>query len=344
MNLPQFRPAMPSFGRALPAFGRHEFHPSTVLHREIACVALIAEASASDEVVDAGGSLEVLDPTGHFEVRWGRKKTEVEIAEATFKDLLSKGYLAFKKTWTGRKGRRMESFDSEAGVAIFDKEVEAKKLPVRDPVAEAKAAEEKAKRDADEKARKDAEEKKMERIRVAKGDRHKAVEAARSAKQNHEEATRSLREARDREGAAERKVVESNAKAEAAGNRREETLKALETAQSGGDAPLADGSVTPNLAALRQQYDEAVAAEAGSKKAHEEARLEATAASSASVDASAAETVAHDKKLKADKAAGAAESEHDDAMTDLHGEPEHEQTKEFDKDAKTTMTPPMRGG
>jgi hypothetical protein len=98
----------------------------------------VAEAAFVDEEIDAGGRLEVLDPTGHFEVKWGRKKSEVEIAEATFNDLLSKGYLAFKKTWRGRKGVEMREFDPKAGEAIFEaaeKAVEPKKLPVAEKAA-----------------------------------------------------------------------------------------------------------------------------------------------------------------------------------------------------------------
>jgi len=74
-----------------------------------------------DDEIDAGGKLEVLDPTGHFEIRWGKKKSEVESAEATFNDLLSKGYRAFVKTWVGRKGKQATAFDPKAGVYLFAK-------------------------------------------------------------------------------------------------------------------------------------------------------------------------------------------------------------------------------
>jgi hypothetical protein len=73
-----------------------------------------------DDEIDAGGKLEILGPTGHLEIKWGRKKSEVELAEATFKDLLSKGYAAFKKTWTGRKGKRAVAFEASQGVYLFD--------------------------------------------------------------------------------------------------------------------------------------------------------------------------------------------------------------------------------
>lgn len=79
-----------------------------------------APAPVADVEIDAGGSLEVLDPTGHFEVRWGKKKSEVDSAEKTFKDLLSKGYTAYRKTWAGRKGKQVDTFDPQEGVYAFD--------------------------------------------------------------------------------------------------------------------------------------------------------------------------------------------------------------------------------
>ncbi len=93
------------------------------------------EDTGEDEI-DAGGELEVLDPTGHFEVRWGRKKAEVELAEKTFYDLLAKGYTAFKKTWTGRKGEPPVTFEAKDGVYIFDKAAEvAKAETTSEPVS-----------------------------------------------------------------------------------------------------------------------------------------------------------------------------------------------------------------
>lgn len=83
-----------------------------------------ATVSTTDDEVDAGGSLEVMDPSGHYEVRWGRKKSEVELAEATFNDLRKKGYIAFKKTWLGRKGKQVDQFDGNARALIFDKPAE----------------------------------------------------------------------------------------------------------------------------------------------------------------------------------------------------------------------------
>lgn len=76
---------------------------------------------ASEDDVDVGGSLEVMDPTGHYEIRWGRKKSEIELAESTFNDLRKKGYIAFKKTWLGRKGKQVDQFDGKARALIFDK-------------------------------------------------------------------------------------------------------------------------------------------------------------------------------------------------------------------------------
>lgn len=80
-----------------------------------------AESSGFDEEDGVGGLIEVMDPTGHFEVRWGKKKDEIAHAEATFNDLIKKGYTAFTRTWRGRKGKTMGEFDSKAGVAIFEK-------------------------------------------------------------------------------------------------------------------------------------------------------------------------------------------------------------------------------
>lgn len=114
--LPKFKSDIPSFGRPFPDFRKAAMPcgSAPVSRREVACAAIVADE------VDASGMLEVLDPSGHFEVRWGRKRSEVEAAEATFKDLLAKGYLAFKRTWRGRKGSRMGRFDPKARGAIFE--------------------------------------------------------------------------------------------------------------------------------------------------------------------------------------------------------------------------------
>ena len=91
------------------------------------------ETALADDEIDAGGKIEVLDPTGHFEIKWGRKKAEVEAAEKTFIELLAKGYLAFKKTWTGKKGKKVVTFDAKEGSLIFDQaepEEKAVKLPL----------------------------------------------------------------------------------------------------------------------------------------------------------------------------------------------------------------------
>lgn len=89
-----------------------------------------AESSGFDEEDGVGGLIEVLDPSGHFEVRWGKKKDEIAHAEETFNDLLKKGYTAFIRTWRGRKGKEVAEFDPKAGVLIFQKkEVSSEPTP-----------------------------------------------------------------------------------------------------------------------------------------------------------------------------------------------------------------------
>lgn len=91
-----------------------------------------------DEDEGVGGLLEVMDPTGHFEVRWGKKKDEIAHAEATFNDLLKKGYTAYIRTWRGRKGKPTTEFDPKAGAVIFEKTEEPAdvKTPTPDYPAE----------------------------------------------------------------------------------------------------------------------------------------------------------------------------------------------------------------
>lgn len=80
------------------------------------------------EKIDARGSLEVMDPTGHFEIRWDGNKADVDRAEATFKDLLSKGYVAFKKRWLiGGPGKQATEFDPKAGSYLFSLAAKAEK-------------------------------------------------------------------------------------------------------------------------------------------------------------------------------------------------------------------------
>lgn len=90
-----------------------------------------------DEEDGVGGLIEVLDPSGHFEVRWGKKKDEIAHAEATFNDLLKKGYTAFIRTWRGRKGKEVAEFDPKAGVLIFQKKEEAETAPAQTDTSKA---------------------------------------------------------------------------------------------------------------------------------------------------------------------------------------------------------------
>ncbi len=302
----------------------------------------------SNETIDAGGILEILDPSGHVEVRWGKKKSEVDVAEATFKDLLSKGYLAFKKTWLGRKGSELKEFDPKARAMIFDK-VEAASVPL--PVIKDEEPEK-----AKAKAEKEAEDaKKQERIDVAKKAQAEASEKVMSAKRDHEETTRKRREARIAKEEAERELAKVNETLQAARSRREETQKALESSQQGREAPKPETPETVSeaavefagalaLVALRREHEAAVAAEVAAQAAHEEDTAKFENAKIAWSDAEKAEEVSYEQKREAEKYAREREREYDDAMTALHGEHTNEQTREFDKKARTTMAPPLRGG
>lgn len=311
------------------------------------------EAEAVEEI-DAGGILEVLDPTGHFEVRWGKKKSEVDAAEATFNDLLSKGYLAFKKTWLGRKGKSMESFDPSAGAAIFDEPgLKPVPLPVVDPKDEARKAEEKAKKDAED-------AKKQERIDETKRACDAAAEAVKNARCDHEKATRLRRETNTAKSDAERELREATGRLGEATRKREEAAKKLEAAARPQVTPTPVSEIDQAAAALtetasqpapppdgdgaKREYDEVVAAEAIAKSAREAATTRVEEAKKAWEAAAAEEKFAYEKKKEVEKVLAEKDREHDDAMTDLHGEPTNEQTREFDKKAKTTVTPPMRGG
>lgn len=91
----------------------------------------IATQGIQSEEIDAGGKLEIMGPNGHLEIRWGRSKAEVDHAEALFKDLLAKGYAAFKKKWLGRRGDQIQTFDSREGAYLFERDgVPPKELPV----------------------------------------------------------------------------------------------------------------------------------------------------------------------------------------------------------------------
>jgi len=62
----------------------------------------------------------VMNTTGDSKTVWDPKiEDEVEAAENTFDELTEKGYSAFDVKAGGRKGRRMDKFDPEAGKIIM---------------------------------------------------------------------------------------------------------------------------------------------------------------------------------------------------------------------------------
>lgn len=264
------------------------------------------------DVENAGGTLEVLDPTGHFELRWGKKKSEIEAAEATFKDLLAKGYLAFKKKWFGRKGEEVKSFNPNDKTLIFDK--------VESPTD-----------DAEEKAKTEAKLK--WRVAETKKAHDEAVKKAGEAKVAHEEATRKRRDASMARSVAEARIRKAKDGLASATKRR----KAVEEALASPEEPVDERPTD----ALR---GEVVAAEAEAQKACDESVESARKAAAAFDEADEAEKAAYAAKREAEKLASSTEREYEDAMTALHGSPTSEQTREFDKEGKTTMTPPFRGG
>ena len=140
-----------------------------------------------------------------------------------------------------------------------------------------------------------------------------------------EEITRRRRGVGTGEEAAQREAREAVSRLDAARQRRDEALKSL----------LAPPEV------VKSEHEAAVNA---AQKHHDETVARVETAKSASAEADVSENAAYQRKRDAEKTAAAAEREYEDAMTALHGEPSNEQTKEFDKKAKTTMTPPLRGG
>jgi hypothetical protein len=68
----------------------------------------------------------VLDTTGHTEYSWTEgNEDETEIARKAFNDLIAKGYTAFyvDEDRDDRKGKRMISFDADAGSVILFKQL-----------------------------------------------------------------------------------------------------------------------------------------------------------------------------------------------------------------------------
>jgi hypothetical protein len=65
--------------------------------------------------VEGSGTLCVLDESGDTRMQWDRKNpAEVAKAEARFKELKAKGYLAYKVNKKGDKGEVITAFDPDA--------------------------------------------------------------------------------------------------------------------------------------------------------------------------------------------------------------------------------------
>lgn len=353
------------------------------------------EKVTNEDEVDAGGTLEILDPTGHVEFRWGKDKDEVAAAEALFKKMLSEGYLAFKRRWFGRKGEQIKAFDPAAGAMLFDKsEPKPVSLPVnqKDPEAERRAAEEKARKEAEEAAL-------QVRVDETKKAHAEASQKSRDARHEHERVTRLRREAREARSASEYGMPSLRRRLEEATQRREKADAALEEARrqaaaapppepatlapevaplpspeatttpADPAAPVASAEVAPapaaepsaaqtdvpsvgapapayvvDVEAVAKERDAALAAETQARKEHDEAVEKLRVVGAALEELDAAEKKAYEAKREAEKLASSTEREYEEAMTALHGPPTNEQTREFDKKGKTTMTPPMKGG
>lgn len=319
----------------------------------------------TDEEIDAGGKIEVMDPTGHLEISWGRKKTEVDHAEKLFYELLGKGYVAFRKNWLGRKGKQAREFDPSARAYILEEAARpsepkktdvapvdaAKNEPVKveaervEETAEEKAAAEKkaAQKKAAEEAEKKAEAARKERFESAKRARDEAAARAKAARNEHDEASKKCREARLKKDDAARSHTEAGDRERLATERLEAATKALEETQRVA-ADDSEAAKQERVAAATSERDAAAAALAEAKKAREEAEAKLEQAKTeflATVDvADAARKIRND----ADDDVLAKKSECDDAERDLKGDFEHEQTKKFDKKADHTMVPPYRGG
>ena len=64
--------------------------------------------------------MQVMDPTGHTTVRWDpNDPDEVEVAEATFKEMTARGYSAFRVETVEQKGARLSAFDPTATKMIL---------------------------------------------------------------------------------------------------------------------------------------------------------------------------------------------------------------------------------
>lgn len=322
--------------------------------------------TAVDTPDDVGGALEVLDPTGHFEVRWGKSQADIEHAEAMFNDLLKKGYLAFRKTWLfGAKGKSAEAFDPQARVYIFEKpEAKAlgdekakdgqalKKSGEKDgPIQVEATREDTEKREAFEAAKKVRDET-FEQLKAARAAVEEASNKHREALRSRDESMSERRSADASEREAVRRLGEATTALEAAHRERDEAAKALEVdgldeaAKSDATRRLeASKTVCDYSVELRDKASAAVdAAKEVTKKVYEETADKVTAAQAALDEAATALEASRKRRSDAEKTYDVASSACNDAERAFKGEPSYEQTRKFDKKADTTMTPPMRGG
>ena len=296
------------------------------------------------EEVDAEGALEVLDPSGHFEVRWGKKKAEVDHAEAMFNDLLKKGYLAFKKRWFGRRGQQASTFDAKAGVYIFEKSDGPQALPTVGGSSAKKdeLAPDPANAKKDEPIEVEAQKEdtaKSERFESAKRARDEAVERARAARSEHDQLSGKSRDVRIKRDAAMNERATAAERERLAVGRLEEATKALEVASVQPQAGETSASA-PSTA----ERDAAAIAVAEAKKAHEDAEVALNQIQS-DLDALVNDAdAARKRRRETDDLVLSKKSEFDAAEKDLKGEFEHEQTRKFDKKAEHVLVPPYRGG
>ena len=66
------------------------------------------------------GTMKILDPTGHTTVKWDPDvPAEVAHARQTFTDMIAKGYQAFAVRGDNEPGRRLTSFNADAGEMIL---------------------------------------------------------------------------------------------------------------------------------------------------------------------------------------------------------------------------------
>lgn len=309
-----------------------------------------------DNEAEVGGALEVLNPTGHFEVRWGKKPEDIEHAEAVFNDHLKKGYLAFRKTWFfGSKGKQADSFDPKERAYIFEKPetklLEAKKDVSPDAVAKIEEKDSEPKKDGPIQVEVEREDSvKRERFEAAKKERDDAFERVKAVRAESDEATGKRREALARRDAtmSERKAADDAERS--ADLRLAAAANAFEIAQREHDLMAAQDDVEKRTAAAQRveatkaEVEAAGAALEIAKKDLEERSAKAKEAQDALDAAVASVDAMRTRKNDAERAYDAAVSVCNDAERDLKGEPTYEQTRKFDKKADHTLVPPLRGG